>query len=72
MDKASFLVQGSAAEPYKVIFKLRDDKNLSAYCTCQAGQKGTHCKHRINILRGEYCLSALSVLSQFVKERRGR
>jgi hypothetical protein len=53
MDKVSFLVQGSAAEPYEVIFKLRDDKNLSAYYTCQAGSKGTHCKHRINILRGE-------------------
>jgi len=39
MDKVFFLVQGSAAEPYEVVFKLRDDNNLSAYCTCQAGQK---------------------------------
>jgi hypothetical protein len=53
MDKITFLVQGSAAEPYEVVFKLRDYNNLSAYCTCQAGQKGTYCKHRLNILRGE-------------------
>jgi uncharacterized Zn finger protein len=46
-----FLVQGSASEPYEVVFR-RNGSNLSAYCTCQAGTKGNHCKHRFAILRG--------------------
>ena len=46
-----FLVQGSASEPYQVSFK-KDGKKLSAYCTCPAGENGTHCKHRFNILKG--------------------
>ncbi len=49
----TFLVQGSAADPYEVRFVNRGNGNLSAYCTCMAGQKGTFCKHRLNILKGE-------------------
>ena len=26
--------------------------NLSAYCTCPAGENGQYCKHRFNILAG--------------------
>ena len=51
MEAAEFLVQGSAPEPYRVLFQ-RNDKNLSAYCTCPAGEEGMHCKHRIRILQG--------------------
>jgi hypothetical protein len=46
-----FFVQGSANEPYKVIFQ-KTGENLSAYCTCPAGQNGQYCKHRFNILDG--------------------
>lgn len=52
MSKHIFLVQGSAKEPYKVTFQ-KTDNNLSAYCTCPAGDSGQYCKHRFNIL-GEY------------------
>jgi uncharacterized Zn finger protein len=48
----AFLVQGSAAEPYEVVFRRRDARNLSAYCTCPAGENGMYCKHRIRILQG--------------------
>jgi hypothetical protein len=51
-DSVAFLVQGSAPEPYEVVFRRRDVKNLSAYCTCPAGENGMYCKHRIRILQG--------------------
>ena len=51
METREFLVQGSAPEPYKVTFK-KDGSNLSAYCTCPAGENGMYCKHRFNILEG--------------------
>ena len=51
-DTFEFLVQGSAPGPYVVSFRRRDAKNISAYCTCPAGESGMSCKHRIRILRG--------------------
>jgi uncharacterized Zn finger protein len=51
MNELIFLVQGSAKEPYKVTFQKRDN-NLSAYCTCPAGDNGQYCKHRFSILGG--------------------
>lgn len=51
-DTFEFLVQGSAPEPYRVSFRRRDTKNISAYCTCPAGENGMSCKHRVRILRG--------------------
>lgn len=51
METREFLVQGSALEPYKVTFK-KVGGNLSAYCTCPAGENGMYCKHRFNILEG--------------------
>ena len=53
MQKISFEVQGSAAEPYGVVFVKRSDTNLSAYCSCPAGENGQYCKHRFNILAGK-------------------
>ena len=47
-----FLVQGSAPEPYRVSFWRPDTHNISAYCSCPAGESGMYCKHRIRILRG--------------------
>jgi hypothetical protein len=52
MQEISFEVQGSAAEPYIVVFVKRSDNNLSAYCSCPAGENGQYCKHRFNILDG--------------------
>jgi len=52
MQEISFQVQGSAADPYGVMFVKRSDTNLSAYCSCPAGENGQYCKHRFNILAG--------------------
>ena len=52
MQEISFQVQGSAPEPYDVGFVKRSDTNLSAYCSCPAGENGKYCKHRFNILDG--------------------
>jgi uncharacterized Zn finger protein len=51
MERLQFLVQGSAEKPYEVTFQ-RDSNNLSAYCSCPAGENGQYCKHRVNILSG--------------------
>jgi hypothetical protein len=53
MDEFRFEVQGSAPAPYRVTFIRREGHNLSAYCSCPAGENGQHCKHRLNILAGE-------------------
>jgi len=50
--KIAFLVQGSQADPYRVIFS-RNGSDLTAHCSCAAGLVGQPCKHRLNILRGE-------------------
>jgi len=51
MEEVTFLVQGSALEPYEVKF-IKDGNKFTALCTCPAGQNGLHCKHRIGILTG--------------------
>ena len=53
MEELIFLVQGSAEEPYTVRFIRRSESNISAYCTCPAGENGQYCKHRFNIIDGE-------------------
>jgi uncharacterized Zn finger protein len=52
MEEIVFEVQGSAPEPYQVIFVRRSQTNLSAYCSCPAGENGQYCKHRFAILDG--------------------
>jgi hypothetical protein len=52
METIQFKVQGSAPEPYTTVFK-RDGANLTAHCTCPAGEVGQYCKHRLRILSGE-------------------
>lgn len=52
METIQFKVQGSAVEPYTTAFK-REDANLTAHCTCPAGEVGQYCKHRLRILSGE-------------------
>ena len=51
MLKAEFYVQGSAEEPYRVVFE-KSGRNLNAYCTCAAGSNGQSCKHRLRIFSG--------------------
>jgi len=51
MASVTFQVQGSASEPYEVVFS-REGSNLTATCTCPAGVVGQYCKHRFNILYG--------------------
>jgi len=52
MEEIAFDVQGSAPEPYGVVFVRRSPTNLSAYCSCPAGENGQYCKHRFAILDG--------------------
>jgi len=47
-----FEVEGSALQPYRLLFVRRSGKKLSAYCTCPAGKNGKHCKHRLAIFGG--------------------
>jgi len=53
MPSLHFFVQGSDPEPYEVKIVQRENMNVSAYCSCAAGEKGLHCKHRVRILRGQ-------------------
>jgi uncharacterized Zn finger protein len=53
MQELIFHVQGSEDEPYEIRIVRQDEGKLSAYCTCQAGTNGMHCKHRIGILTGK-------------------
>lgn len=52
MEQLRFFVQGSEPEPYEVTFGRQDGQRLIALCTCAAGQNGTYCKHRFNLLDG--------------------
>ena len=52
MEEIRFEVQGSAPDPYEVVFIKGSDRNLSAYCSCPAGTNGQYCKHRFAIFDG--------------------
>ncbi len=53
VETVIFMVQGSAAEPYQVRFVNRGAGNISACCTCPAGQNRMYCKHRFGIFGGQ-------------------
>ena len=53
MQELTFLVKGSSAVPYEVIF-IKDNDSLTAICNCPAGQYSNFCKHRISILDGNF------------------
>jgi uncharacterized Zn finger protein len=53
MQELTFLVKGSSADPYEVIF-IKDGDSLTAICNCPAGQYSNFCKHRISILEGKF------------------
>lgn len=48
-EKISFLVKGSAENPYHVNFFKQVNK-ITATCDCPAGQYSGNCKHRVLIL----------------------
>jgi hypothetical protein len=52
MQELTFLVKGSAKDPYEIIF-IKDGDSLTAICNCPAGTYGNLCKHRVNILEGK-------------------
>ncbi len=52
MQELTFLVKGSAKEPYEIIF-IKDGDSLTAICNCPAGTYSNLCKHRVNILDGK-------------------
>jgi uncharacterized Zn finger protein len=62
-ERISFLVQGSALQPYHVVFTKEAD-NLNAICNCPAGLNGQYCKHRFSILAGD----ASAVVSSNVED----
>lgn len=51
-DRLVFLVQGSKGDDYTVTF-IRNGLRAHAFCTCQAGQNGQYCNHRISLLDGD-------------------
>ncbi len=51
-NKLHFIVRGSAAEPYHLIFHC-DAGAIKASCSCPAGRMAALCKHRLAILRGD-------------------
>lgn len=66
LEPIEFRVQGSMAESYVVRF-WREGANLRSFCSCEAGQKGLACKHRIALLEGDVTdlvESATSTLQQ--------
>ena len=51
-DGLTFLVQGSARDPYTVVFD-REDHNVTTRCTCPAGRFRFACKHRLALIMGD-------------------
>ena len=63
-ERIEFLVQGSAAEPYRVSF-WRVGDNVKSSCTCQAGKNGLACKHRLSLLDGDVTNLVSSIPDSF-------
>ena len=53
MEDFTFFVIGSAIEPYQVQF-TKTDKKLGVKCSCPAGYMKQICKHKVNILSGDF------------------
>lgn len=53
VEEVTFLVKGSSARPYEIIF-IKDGESLTALCNCPAGSFGNLCKHRVMILDGKF------------------
>ncbi|MBF0161896.1 MAG: hypothetical protein HQL88_06375 [Magnetococcales bacterium] len=53
MKELHFRVQTSSDTPHYTVSIHKDDKNISAHCTCEHGGRETLCKHRLAILSGK-------------------
>lgn len=53
MDEVVFQIQGSSDEPYSVVVSRSEKGQLTAQCSCPAGEFNRFCKHRRQILDGE-------------------
>lgn len=51
-ETIEFFIQGSAANPYRVLF-WREGNNVKSSCNCQAGKNGLACKHRLGLIDGD-------------------
>ena len=51
-DKLEVQITGSSGNPYVVTF-IRDEDGFITACTCPAGEKRTHCKHRLSLFSGD-------------------
>lgn len=45
-------IEGSTGTPYVALF-TRDGDSLKTSCTCQAGERQMHCKHRLSLIEGD-------------------
>jgi uncharacterized Zn finger protein len=45
-------IEGSTGTPYAVSLSREGDR-LTTSCTCPAGDKGIHCKHRLALFAGD-------------------
>lgn len=61
-----FLVRGSSGREYEIVAS-RVGNDFRMTCACEAGQKGTYCKHRFGLLDGDIT-DLLSDNSHQVKE----
>jgi uncharacterized Zn finger protein len=53
MERIVFEVESSSSgNEYTVTFQIEGGQ-ANAYCTCQAGQNGSFCKHRVAIMCGD-------------------
>ncbi len=52
MRRLDFIVRGSKGDEYNISF-TRDYDNLTARCTCRAGEVGMYCKHRFALMEGD-------------------
>ena len=52
-DRLQFNVISQSTGEIYFIHLYRTENNLTCTCTCPAGRRSTHCKHRLAILKGE-------------------
>lgn len=52
IDALEVRIKGSSGTPYIATFS-RDGDALKTTCSCPAGEKRIHCKHRLSLLAGD-------------------
>lgn len=66
-DIIEVCIEGSSGAPYVATFS-RDGESLMTACTCPAGERRIHCKHRLALFAGD--LTAVrGVISSGLAER---